>query len=316
MSEFKLKRMNGPILTPRLENSWESRAVFNPGIVKDNQIVHMLYRAVERENYSTIGYAKLNLDAKLIERRSQPVIVQEFNVERRGCEDPRIVNLDQTYYIFYTGFDGANPSQSMNTRVMLAETKDFQHFKKRGMVGPDVQDKDAMIFPEKIQNKVAYIHRIIPNIQLAFLDDIENLINPEKDFWKYYLNNLNDHTILFREYEWETDKIGAGPPPIRTEAGWLLIYHGVDAQKVYRAGAVLLAEKDPSKIIARLPYPILEPETDYEKYGDVNMVVFPEGLVEVENELLVFYGAADKVIGCAAGKLKQLLDELWRNKVK
>jgi predicted GH43/DUF377 family glycosyl hydrolase len=316
MSEFKLKRMNGPILTTRPENSWESRAVFNPGTVKDNQFVHMLYRAVEGDNYSTLGYAKLNLDGNVIERRSQPVIVQEFNVERRGCEDPRIVYFNQTYYIFYTGFDGANLSQSMNTRVMLAETKDFQHFKKRGMVGPDVQDKDAMIFPEKIQNKVAYIHRIIPNIQLALLDDIENLINPEKDYWKNYLNNLNDYTILFREFKWETDKIGAGPPPIRTEAGWLLIYHGVDDQKVYRAGAALLDEKDPFKIIARLPYPILEPETDYERYGDVNMVVFPEGLVDIEDELLVFYGAADKVISCAAGKLKKLLDELWRNKIK
>jgi predicted GH43/DUF377 family glycosyl hydrolase len=316
MSEFKLNRINGPLLTPRTEHSWESRAVFNPGTVRQDELVHMLYRAVEGENYSTLGYAKLNLEGHIIERRSQPVIIQESEIEKRGCEDPRIVHFNDNYYIFYTGFDGENPAESRNTRVMLAETRDFKHFKKRGMIGPDVQDKDAMIFPELIENKVVYIHRIIPNIQLAMLDDMEHLISPDKNYWKNYLNLLNDHTILRREFKWEIDKIGAGPPPLRTEAGWVLIYHGVDYHKVYRAGAVLLDEKNPYKVIARLPYPILEPETDYEKYGDVNMVVFPEGLVCMDDDLLVFYGAADKVVGYASGKLKKLLNELWRHKVK
>jgi len=316
MSEFKLQRMNGPLLTPNPENPWESRAVFNPAAVLQDQLIHMLYRAVEGDNYSTLGYARLDLRGRIIERRPQPAIIQESEIEKRGCEDPRIVRFNDIYYIFYTGFDGANPAESRNTRVMLAETTNFIQFRKRGMIGPDVQDKDAMIFPEPIDHKLVYIHRIIPNIQFATLDDMEHLISAGKKFWKNYLDHLDDHTVMRGEFKWETDKIGAGPPPLRTEAGWLLVYHGVDQQKVYRAGAALLDEKNPYKVIARLPYPILQPETDYEKYGDVNMVVFPEGLVCVNGELLVFYGAADKVIGWATGNLKKLIDEFWRHRVK
>ncbi len=316
MAEFKLKRLKGPLLTPRPENSWESRAVFNPGVILEGEQVHMLYRAVEGDNYSTIGYAKLDLNGHIIERRNQPVVVRESDIEKRGCEDPRVVQFNNMNYIFYTGFDAENIPESKNTRVMLAQTRDFLHFEKLGMVGPDVQDKDAMIFPERINNKIAYLHRIIPHIQLALLDDFEQLLNPDDAYWKNHLDYLNDHTVLFTEYKWEVNKIGAGPPPLHTEAGWLLIYHGVDQQKVYRAGAALLDEKNPYKVIARLPYPILEPETDYEKYGDVNMVVFPEGMVCVGNEILIYYGAADKVIGWAAGNVKKLIDELWRHKIK
>ncbi len=315
MGKFKLKRVNGPILRPNPDNPWESRAVFNPGIAQDGEIIHMLYRAVEGQNSSTIGYAKLNVDAHIINRSCSPVIFRESEIEKQGCEDPRIVFFNKKYFIFYTGFDGKDIPNSANTRVMLAETEDFILYHKIGMIGPEVQDKDAMIFPGKIGNKIGFIHRIKPNIQLALFESMEELINPDKSHWPNHLKKLEKHTIMFREYEWEHQKIGAGPPPLQTEAGWLFIYHGVDREKVYRAGAALLDENVPNKVIARLPYPILEPETDYEKYGDVNMVVFPEGLTLNDDHLQIYYGAADKVIALAEGKLSKLIDELWRNKV-
>ena len=315
MVKFKLQRIKNEILKPVSNHPWEAGAVFNPGVVREGDAVHMLYRAVEGDNYSTIGYAKLNAEGIVLERRDQPVITRELEIEKHGCEDPRIVYFDNTYFIFYTAYDGFCPDLGKNARVVMAETLDFHSFKKNGMVGPNFQDKDAMIFPERINGKIAYLHRIEPNIQLALFEELEHFINPEKNYWPEHLKSMEKYTVMCREFKWEECKIGAGPPPIRTDAGWLLIYHGVDKNHIYRAGAALLDEKDPYKVIARLPYPILEPERDYEKLGDVDMVVFPEGVVLFDDDLHVYYGGADKVIGLAAGKLSHLIDALWKCRI-
>jgi predicted GH43/DUF377 family glycosyl hydrolase len=315
MSQFKLKRIGKPVLEPEREHLWESRAVFNPATIIEDDVIHMLYRAVEENNSSTLGYARFDNEGKLLKRSDQPVILREYKIERKGCEDPRIVFWEGVYYIFYTGFDGKDITQGINARVMLAETKDFYTYKKYGRVGPDIQNKDAMIFPEKIDGKMVFIHRIAPNIQIALFDNMQHFLTPEANYWQHHLDNIDKHTILYKEQAWEKNKIGAGPPPILTEAGWLLIYHGVDEKKVYRAGAALLEEKNPFKVIARLPYPILEPETEFERYGDVNNVVFPEGTVKFENELWVYYGAADKVVALAIGNLSLLIEALWKNRL-
>ncbi|GAB4334582.1 MAG: glycosidase [Calditrichia bacterium] len=315
MAEFNLKRVNGVILGPIPEHQWESGAVFNPGTVAIDETVHLLYRAVEGENYSTIGYARLTPEGKVLHREPEPVIKRTLPEEARGCEDPRIVPFEGKNYVFYTGYDGADVVMAIHSRIMLAETEDFLTYTKHGRIGPDLQDKDAMIFPERLDGKIAFLHRVHPSIQIAWFDDMEELIHPPKDYWEKHLQNLEAHTVMKPEFKWEEKKIGAGAPPIRTEAGWLMIYHGVDIQHVYRAGAVLLDERNPQKVIARLPYPILQPETDYEKYGDVDNVVFPEGVVVFDDELFVYYGAADKVIGLAAGSVKKLVDELWRHRI-
>jgi len=309
MAEVKLKRVNGVILGPIAEHPWESRAAFNPGAVLVNQEVHLLYRAVEGDNFSTIGYARLTPDGQLLYRHPEPVIRREQEQEKQGAEDPRIVPFQEKYLVFYTGYNG------QTVRVMMAETEDFLRFHKHGVVGPDHNDKDAMLFPETFGNRVAFLHRIEPSIQLAWFDDFQHFLHPEKEYWPTHLQQLEQHVVMHPEYSWEAEKIGAGPTPIHTEAGWLLIYHGVDRQLTYRAGAAILDEKDPTRVIARLPYPILEPERDYEKIGDVNMVVFPEGAVVVENELYVFYGGADKVVGLAVCRLSDLINELWRHRV-
>jgi len=315
MGEFKLKRINGPILHPISHHPWESQAVFNPGTVCQGDIIHLLYRAVEGENFSSIGHAKLNSEGKVISRYDKPVIKRELGIEKHGCEDPRIVHFSDKYYIFYTSYDGKNTAKGENARVILAETSDFTSYHKIGMVGPDMQDKDAMIFPEKIGSRIAYLHRILPNIQLAFFDCMEHLINPEQGYWQHHLQNLKNYTVMFPQLSWEEMKIGAGPPPCRTDAGWLLIYHGVDKKSIYRAGAALLDYNNPYKVIARLPYPILEPQRKYECVGDVENVVFPEGLVLLGDKLQIYYGAADKVVALAEGSLSRLLDELWKHKV-
>ena len=128
------------------------------------------------------------------------------------------------------------------------------------------------------------------------------------------LTNFEKHILLLKpEEDWEALKVGAGPPPIKTRAGWLVIYHGVSREKVYSAGAALLDLHDPSKIIGRTKTPILEPKEPYEKLGDVNNVVFPTGACVVDNDkLFVYYGAADKVCCLATADLNYLLDHILK----
>jgi predicted GH43/DUF377 family glycosyl hydrolase len=300
----KLERGKDVILAPIAEHPWESRAVLNPGTIREGDIIHMLYRAVEGENFSTLGYAKLDRRGKILERRTEPVIKRETPAEKQGCEDARIVKFDDTYYIFYTAYD------SRNVRVSAAATKDFITFKKHGVIIPDINNKDAMMFPELINNKVVLIHRVEPNIQFAYFDSIEHMLSGDKSYWQNYLKRIDKFTVMRPQFDWEYSKIGAGAPPIKTEKGWLMIYHGVDKNLVYRAGAALLDLENPMKVIARLPYPILEPERKYELKGDVPNVVFPEGTALFDDELLVYYGGADKVIAMARVNINELLDAL------
>jgi predicted GH43/DUF377 family glycosyl hydrolase len=127
------------------------------------------------------------------------------------------------------------------------------------------------------------------------------------------LHEWTDHKVFLQPVEeWERRKVGAGPPPIKTKDGWLLIYHGVDSEHAYRAGAALLDLNDPSQVIARTVKPLLEPKESYERIGDVPNVVFPTAIIELDNQLFVYYGAADKSICLATVELNVLIDSLQR----
>lgn len=306
---FKLQRVEGAILRPISEHAWESRAVLNPAAIRTGDSVHMLYRAVEGENFSTIGHARVDRNGKILSRRSEPLIVREHAYEKRGVEDPRVTRLDDRYYVVYTGFDGAT------CRACMASTPDFTSVQKHGVIIPDIWDKDAMLFSEPVKGKLILMHRIEPDMQLAFFNDMQHLLQPEKDYWQKHLAELDKYTVMRPRYSWEAKKIGGGAPPIPTGDGWLVIYHGVDDRLVYRAGAALLDLNNPLNVIARLPEPILEPEREFEKVGDVPNVVFPTGTAVFDDELQVFYGGADKAIGLATASLSELLHELQRHKI-
>ena len=301
---IQIERIGGALLEPIEENGWESRAVLNPAAIREEGTVHLLYRAVEGDNFSTIGYARLDADGNILERRPEPVIWRESDHERQGCEDPRVVFLDGKYRILYTAFDG------VECRIALASTEDFSSFEKHGIVGPNITDKDAMLFPEPVGGKLIFIHRIDPDIQFAVFEDLEHFMQPEEAYWPRHIARLDEHTVMRPQFEWEATKIGGGAPPVRTEEGWVFIYHGVDENMVYRAGVALLDLEDPYRVIARLPYPILEPSREYERIGDVNNVVFPEGTAQFGEELFVYYGAADRVIAWGKIHLPELLAEL------
>ena len=330
------KKTKKPLLTPRVDIEWASGAVFNPGAFYDGDLVHLLFRAIPKgykrekllnpgngepdfgfdEKYiSYIGYAS-SKDGVHFEWREKPFIGTEEWFNKFGSEDPRISKLDGQYLITYTALQRHAFDENNGVRIALAVTRDFKTIEKNGIAGPaDLRDKDAVIFPKRINGKIAMLHRVVPNIQIIYFDSIEEFHHPQNGTWEKHLENLDEHTVMRPEFEWEELKIGAGSTPIETNKGWLLIYHGVNKKHVYRMGIALLDLNDPSKVIAKSPIPLLEPELDFELYGDVPNVVFPEGAVIIGDILHVYYGAADSVIGHAQASLAKVLEWLLKNRV-
>jgi len=171
-------------------------------------------------------------------------------------------------------------------------------------------EKDAFIFPKKINDKFALVHRVLPGIQVIYFDDFKDLTD---DYWREYLKKLGEYILLDPAYRFESRNIGGGCPPIETEEGWIFIYHAVDDMrhnKVYHAAAALLDLDDPTKVIGRLKRPLFSPAERWEKIGDVNNVVFPTGAVVKGDRLYIYYGAADKLIAAKSVSLEEILREL------
>ncbi len=332
------------VILKKTKLSFENDSVLNPAIMQDGNTIHMLYRAVRTGNYSTVGYCRLDGPMNVVERHETPLIIPFTTEESKGVEDPRIVQIEGTYYITYTAYDGVNALGALITST------DLKHFKREGIITPMfafdefkvlaecnnkvnpkyfrhgrhfdpnnkiyLWDKDVIFFPRKINGKFAFLHRIKPGIQVAMYDKIEDL---NKEYWSNYFLHFNDNVIIDPiDVKHESSYIGGGCPPIETDDGWLMIYHGVyDTSNgyVYTAAVALLDIDDPRKVIARLPYPLFEPKEDYELNGVVNNVVFPTGTALFDDKIYIYYGAADKVIACASVSLKELLKELQLNKV-
>jgi predicted GH43/DUF377 family glycosyl hydrolase len=190
----------------------------------------------------------------------------------------------------YTGFGGRFPG---DYRISYATSTNLIHWTRHGIV-LDEENKDASLFPEKINGKYLLLHRRPPDIWLTKSSDLKN--------W-------GDHQILLRANpvsDWESEKIGIAGPPVKTAEGWLLIYHGVSRKNHYSLGIALLDIRNPTQIISRQKEPILEPELDWEVHGHVPNVVFSCGQVELGNELIVYYGGADSVIGAAKINLSEI----------
>jgi predicted GH43/DUF377 family glycosyl hydrolase len=332
------------IVLKKTDLAFENDSVLNPAIMQEGTTIHMLYRAVRNGNYSTVGYCKLDGPLKVVERSNTPLLIPLTDDASKGIEDPRIVKIDGIYYITYTAYNG------INALGALVTSNDLKTFERQGIIVPKytfdqfkrlaecnnlvnakyfrhvrhfdpieqvyLWDKDVTFFPRRIDGKLAFLHRIRPGIQLVMVNDLKELT---KDFWDHYFLHFNKHIILDPVgVNHESGYIGAGAPPIETELGWLLIYHGVyDTSEgyIYSAAAALLDINDPTKVIARLIDPLFIPEFDYELNGVVNNVVFPTGTALFEDELYIYYGAADKCIACASVSLKELLKELLLNKV-
>jgi predicted GH43/DUF377 family glycosyl hydrolase len=277
---MKLQRYtHNPILKPDTGRKWESGAVFNCGAtLSEDDRVYLLYRAV------SAGYTR-KLDGGGYDNyvSSLGCAVSQDGINFVRFEQPVIQPTDE-----WERYGCEDP------RITMLE----------------MEGRPLYLIPELIQGKIAMLHRVAPNIQIVYFDDLEQLTNPGKSFWREYTAVLEEFTIMKPKYQWESSKIGAGPPPVKTKEGWLLIYHGVDENHIYRTGIALLDLEDPSKVIARSPYPILEPEAEYERVGDVPNVVFPEGAVIRDGMLYVYYGGADKCCCLATADSDDFLDHL------
>jgi len=298
-SELFQRYEGNPILKAE-DLPYPAHTVFNPGATKLGDETILLCRVEDRKGFSHLTVARSQNGINNWEIDSEPTLSNsdEYEEERWGLEDPRVVQLEepQEYAITYTSFSPGGPL------VSLATTSDFESFNRHGRLVPP-EDKDAALFPRKFDGRYLLIHRPIArgeaNIWLS--------ASPDLTYW-------GEHKILLpkRGGWWDSTRVGLGTQPIETEKGWLIIYHGARSTasgSLYRVGLALLDLETPSKVISRSDEWVFGPKKDYEFIGDVPGVVFPCGAVfeEDSKELRIYYGAADTSIGVAFANLDKLL---------
>lgn len=306
---MKLKRYRlNPILAPT-NHKWENKWVYNCGVTEYNGRILLLYRAQGDDNVSRLGIAYSDDGYTISERLPEPVFSPDPDNEYEilGVEDPRITKIGDAYYITYTAaslYPELDPNADTHShgkkpwrvRASIAHTHDFRSFSRHGVIINHIDSKDAALFPEKVNNQFVLLHRVFPDIRLAVSDQMHNF-------------QERGPVISPHHTGWDAERVGMGSPPIKTPFGWLAIYHGTSKGRTeYCLGFVLFDLKDPARIIGRSASPILEPDEPYEKKGQVPNVVFSCGMIVRNNELLVYYGAADHVVGVASLDYDQVLD--------
>lgn len=307
-SRIKLNRWkNNPILISRKEYAWQAKAIFNSAALRLGGKIHLIYRAMGNDNTSVFGYAA-SLDGLKFDYFSAEPIYQprEFfemkNIPNgnSGCEDPRLTRIGNKIFMVYAAYDGKHPPRVALTWITVKNflAQNWLWAKPVLISAPDLDNKDAFVFPVKIGGKYLIVHRHGDSIDYSFSRNLDFKNNNwlEENVW-----------ISPRKGWWDSRKVGAAAPPVRTAKGWVMLYHGVSDDGVYRVGAVLLDLKNPLKVIGRTYYPILEPEAPYEKTGQVANVVFPCGAVLIGKKLLVYYGGADQVLAGASIDIDDLV---------
>ncbi len=291
-----------PVIGPRADHAWETQTTFNPAAVLFEDEVHLFYRAQGDDFVSRFGYAASRDGVHFDVRLSAPVYEAAGSVA--GCEDPRATILDERLILTYVAFDADKVARIAMTSLSLEDLtkRQWRWAPARFISPPGVVDKSATLFPEKIRGRYVVLHRIYPDLLVDFVDDL--------NFTGGFLPGR--HRIEVRPGHWDSRKIGAGPPPIKTPDGWLLLYYGVDDAnpRDYRVGAMLLALDDPTRVLLRSRTPILEPSAWYECMGVRPHTVFPCGAVVLNETLFVYYGAADSFVGVAMAPLVEVLDHL------
>lgn len=290
-----------PIITPA-DVSPKVNAIFNPAATIFDGETLLLARVEDRSGMSNLVVARSSdglTDWTVEPRRGIRADPQRFE-ERWGIEDPRITRIDGTYYVVYTGYSEGGPL------ICLATTTDFESFQRHGVLMPP-EDKDAALFPLRFGDRWALIHRPVPTT-VGFSAHIWLSWSPDLRYW-------GDGQILLHARAgglWDANKVGLGPPPLQTDQGWLICYHGVRVTasgSIYRAGLALLDLDDPCNVLGRTDEWVFGPKEPYERGGDVPGVVFPSGWVldEDGDTIRLYYGAADTVIGVARASLRHLL---------
>jgi predicted GH43/DUF377 family glycosyl hydrolase len=335
MAATRLHRARqNPVLSPS-QLEWESMAVFNPAAFYDRGRIHLLYRAMGPDGVSRIGYASSPDGVNFDERLDYPVYVpsqgfgapgtlndrspKKYDLQTHpsgggwaGCEDPRVVVIDDHAYMSFVAFDGWSFIRQALTAIPLDDFHDKKWtWRKPVLISPPNQThKNWVIFPEKINGKYAIIHGLSPKIHIEYVDSIDGFDG------ETFIESLppaggrgyNDDK---RKSHWDNRVRGAGAPPLKTPMGWLLLYHANDKRDPgkYKLGAMLLDLNDPAKVLYRSTTPLLAPDEWYENDGKPG-VVYTCGAVIVNENLVVYYGGGDKHIGVARANVQEFLNAL------
>ncbi len=328
---------------------FEVVGVFNPGAVRAGDEVVLLVRVAERPRERRPGFTGLPrsdaaggltidwvenaeldpIDPRVVRRKSDGLVRLTFvshlrvircgdgravrevtnvtfrphgEMEEYGVEDPRITPLDGRFYFTYVAVSRHGPATA------LASTSDFRTFTRHGVIFCP-ENKDVVLFPERIGGTLAALHRPVCGTPFT-RPEMWVARSPDLLHW-------GAHTPLtLSGGEWQSGRVGAGPPPVRVPEGWLAIYHGnchpTRAGEVgtYYGGAMLLDANDPTRVLKRTAEPFMVPEADFERTGFVPNVVFPTGVVPDGENLLVYYGAADAFTAVAEFKLQDVMDAM------
>lgn len=320
-----LKKISqNPILEPKSNNRWESQYVYNTAALYLNGKVHFIYRAIGHSGLSVFGYAA-SRDGIHIEERStvpvyacsRPLPYQKENVifspyaytsggSWSGCEDPRLTKIDDRIYMTYTAFNSwdSPPGVALTSISVNDFLNKHWNWKNPILLSPPYEmHKNWVLFPEKIKGKYALLHSIAPDILIDYFDNLEF---ENSNFIQSHYQSVG------RENDWDNCIRGVGAPPIKTSAGWLVLYHAMDKKdpNKYKIGAMILEENNPTNILYRSSYPLLEPDAPYENKGFKAGVVYNCGAVVISDTLFIYYGGADTVVCAAYVNLNRLITQL------
>lgn len=290
------RRSDSPILSPH-GDGFESAGVFNPAVIKRGNEFVMLYRAQDSKGTSRLGYATSN-DGVHFMSRPEPVLAPEAPYEKDGgVEDPRLVEIEGTYYLTYTGYN------TKDAQLCLATSRDLQHWERKGVILPAYKGnwnkgwtKSGAIFTQKVNGKywMFFLGTAADKTDEMGLASSTDLV--------HWTEETQTPVLPKRAGQFDSRVVEPGPPPVMTKDGILLIYNGADDKLVYKVGWALFDKNDPRKVLARSDTPIFGPERDWEKVGQVPNVTFVEGLVREAGRWLFYYGGADKYVGVAEAR--------------
>lgn len=297
---IKFTKLKRPIMECQ-GNGFEAKSVYNPSVIIKDNMIYMLYRAEARGDNCTgrVGIA-WSEDGINFTRNSEPVLYPEYDYEKRGCEDPRVVKFGDTYYMVYV----ANGDSIDGNHIALASSKDLFSWEKHGIVKMNLKDWDkdqakaSVIVPEKVNGK--YVMYFLGQ-KMAWHTAIGMAFSEDLIHWQEYEENP---IVLPRYDNFDCLAVEPGATPVIRDGKIFLIYNGWNENMIHKTGYLVFSREHPEKVLERGEKPILEPTEEWEINGLTRNVTFAEGIVKFNNKWLLYYGAADKCIGLATAPVE------------